>query len=156
MNRTAIAIIAIAILLAASFWAGWEWRDRSADIRQLRADLKFATAANDALVETLETERTAAAKMAQVADTYEKERADALDREAGLRADLAAGTVKLRKEWGNCETSRLSDTATATRQLDAAAEVRERLAAEIIRLGADADAQVRGLQAVIQQDRASQ
>ena len=156
MNRAAIYIAALAILLASAFWAGWEWRDRSADIRQLRADLKFATAANDALVETLETERAAAAKMAQVASTYEKERADALDREAGLRADLAAGTVKLRKEWGNCETSRLSDTATATRQLDAAAEVRERLAAEIIRLGADADAQVRGLQAVIQQDRASQ
>ena len=60
MNRIAIAIIAIAILMAASFWGGWEWRDRSADIRQLRADLKFATAANDALVETLEIERTAA------------------------------------------------------------------------------------------------
>ena len=153
MNRIAIAIIAIAILMAASFWAGWEWRDRSADIRQLRADLKFATAANDALVETLETERTAAAKMAQVADTYEKERADALDRESRLRADLAAGTVKLRREWQGCETAKLSAASAAARELDGAAEVRERLAAEIIRLGADADAQVRGLQAVIEADR---
>ena len=153
MNRVLIAIIALAILLAASFWAGWEWRDRSADIRQLRADLEFATAANDALVETLETERTAAAKMAQVASTYEKERADALDRESRLRADLAAGTVKLRHEIGALYTAQLSQGAAHSAEFAVAAERGAEAVAAAVAVGAACDARDRAWRAVAEADR---
>ena len=154
MNRIAIAIIAIAILMAASFWGGWEWRDRSADIQRLRADLEFASAANDALVETLETERAAAAKMAQVASTYEKERADALDRESRLRADLAAGTVKLRHEIGALYTAQLSEAAAHSIELDAAAQRGAELVAAAVAVGAACDARDKAWRAVAEADRA--
>ena len=153
MIRVLIAIVARAILLAASFWAGWEWRDRSADIAKLRSDLALASAANDALVETLETERTAAAKMAQVAATYEKERADALDREAGLRADLAAGDRRLRHEIGALYTAQLSEAAAHSIELDAAAQRGAELVAAAVAVGAACDARDRAWRAVAEADR---
>lgn len=147
----------LALLTGVCGWlGGWEWRDRSADIQDLRTANAGLAAQVAEANKTLETERQKAQALAAIAQQYEQDKTDALDREARLRADLAAGTVKLRREWQGCETSRLSDAATATRELDAAAVVRERLAAEIVRLGADADAQVRGLQAVIVADRAGE
>lgn len=153
MNRVLIAIVALVILLASAFWAGWEWRDRSADIAKLRSDLAFATDANNMLVETLETERTAAAKMAQVADTYEKEKADALDREAGLRADLAAGDRRLRHEIGALYTAQLSEAAAHSIELDAAAQRGAELVAAAVAVGAACDARDRAWRAVAEADR---
>lgn len=153
MIRILLTLLAAALLaLGYSLW--WAERaDKRADVAEAAADqaIDALSRAN----EIIETERAAAAKMAQVADTYEKEKADALDRESRLRADLAAGTVKLRREWQGCETAKLSAASAAARELDGAAEVRERLAAEIVRLGADADAQVRGLQAIVTADRSA-
>ena len=42
MNRILIAITSLALWTFATFWVGWEWRDRSADIKKLRADLELA------------------------------------------------------------------------------------------------------------------
>ena len=153
MNRLAIAVITLTVLLAGSFWAGWEWRDRSADIAKLRSELAFATAANDALVETLEAERAKAQALADIGAQHEDDRREAETVPAAVVADLRAGNLKLRREWQGCETKRLSDAATATRERDALSASRDSLAGDLVRVGRDADDQLRACQAVILADR---
>lgn len=153
MIRILLALLALAVLaLGYSLWLA-ERADSRADKAEAAAGQAIAalSRAND----IIQIERGLAEHLAGIAAAYEQEKKDALDREAGLRADLAAGTVKLRREWQGCETAKLSAASAATRELDGAAEVRERLAAEIVRLGAEADAQVRGLQAIVTADRST-
>ena len=153
MNRLAIAVITLAVLLAGSFWAGWEWRDRSADIAKLRSDLNYASSANDALVEALEEERAKAQALAGIGAQHEDDRREAETVPAVVVADLRAGNLKLRREWQGCETQRLSDAATATRERDALAASRDALAGDLVRVGRDADDQLRACQSVVQADR---
>lgn len=151
MIRILLTILAAALLaLGYSLWMA-ERADKRADVAE--SELAFATAANDALVETLEIERAAAAKMAQVADTYEKEKADALDRESRLRADLAAGTVKLRHEIGALYTAKLSQGAAHSAELAVAAERGAEAVAAAVAVGAACDARDRAWRAVAEADR---
>ena len=154
MNRVLIAIIVLVILLASAFWAGWEWRDRSADIAKLRSDLAFATDANNMLVETLETERIRAAELAVIGDQLEKDRTDAETVPAAVVADLRAGALRLRREWQGCETRRLSEATASTIERDEATASRDAAAGAVVRVGRDADDQLRACQAVILADRA--
>ena len=133
---------------------GWEWRDRSADIAKLRADLELAGAVNTELTNTLDTERRKAERLAEIADQYEVERREIETRTEALVADLRAGNVRLHNRWKGCEaTSELSGAAAAALSADAAARDREESAGRIVRAADEADAIIRGLQAVIVADR---
>ncbi|HEY1036666.1 MAG TPA: hypothetical protein VGE09_16950, partial [Pseudoxanthomonas sp.] len=68
-------------------------------------------------------------------------------------ADLRAGNLRLRKEWAGCETQRLSDAAASAIERDALAASRDALAGDLVRVGRDADDQLRACQAVVQEDR---
>ena len=153
MNRIAIAIVALAILLAASFWLGWEWRDRSADIKKLRADLELAELVNDTLVEAIDSERAKARALADIGTQHEEDRRDAETVPAAVAADLRAGNLRLRREWQGCETQRLSDASAAARERDALSASRDEAAGAVVRVGRDADDQLRACQAVILADR---
>ena len=149
MNRLAIAVITLAVLLAGAFWAGWEWRDRSADIKKLRADLELAELVNDTLVEAIDSERAKARALADIGTQHEEDRREAETVPAAVAADLRAGNLRLQQRWAGCETQRLSDSAAAASELDAAARDREESAGRIVRAAAQCDAQVRGLQELL-------
>lgn len=146
------ALLAAALALA-GFWAGWEWRDRSCDAAALQAELEFASAANDAMVETLDAERAKAAELADIGTQHEEDRRDAETVPAAVAADLRAGNLRLRKEWAGCETQRLSDATAAAIERDALAQLRDEAAGAVVRVGRDADDQLRACQAVVLADR---
>jgi len=153
MNRAPIALAVVLGLMAASFWAGREWRDRSADLTESRRDTSDAQAGQKAEQAARGTEQKTAAALAEIGEKHEQARAEAESVPAAVAADLRAGNVRLRSEWAGCETQRLSDASAAARERDALAESRDRLAGEIVRIGRDADDQLRAAQAVILADR---
>ena len=152
MNRILAAIVAFVVWSAAMAAVGWEFRDSRADIKQLRTDLEFASAANDALVETLDAERAKAAELADIAAKYEQEKTDAQAAADRTIADLRAGNVRLQNRWAGCPA--VPKAPATSGQPDGATDDRAESAGRIVRAAAECDAQIRGLQAVVTADRA--
>ena len=92
-------------------------------------------------------EQAKAAAVAKVAEQYEREKADAQAKSEAVVAGLRAGTVRLRQHWqAAVATCELSAGSAAARHADEITQLRAESAARIVRLGAEADAQVRALQ----------
>jgi hypothetical protein len=153
--------LAVLVLLAAVY--GWGRSDgRTAaenehlayQLKVQKATTKAAEAAQKALQAVREQERRHAEALAKIAEKYEQDKRDAERKQAGVVADLRAGNLRLRNHWQGCQAAaRVSAAASAARESDAVARVREEAAGRIVRIGAEADAQVRGLQEVIRKDR---
>ncbi|MHC9085352.1 lysis system i-spanin subunit Rz [Luteimonas sp. RIT-PG2_3] len=119
---------------------------------QAASDLKQAQDALEFTNRTLEQERAKSAALAQVAQQYEQDKADAQKRADRVVADLRAGNERLHQRWqAAIATSELSAASAASGQLDAAAEDRAESAGAIVRAAIEADAQIRGLQAVVRE-----
>lgn len=103
----------------------------------------------DAIADALRIEREDAAKKAQAAEQYEKDKANAERTETRVVADLAGDVLRLRKHWTACESRRVSEADAAAAELDESTRLRNEAAAAVIRVGAECDAQVRGLQSLI-------
>lgn len=144
-------VAAVALLAGLSFWAGWEWRDRSADLAISKQALKQAQAETKAVESASETEHAQAAKLAEIGETHERDRAAAPSVADAVVADLRADRLRLRREWAGCETQRLSEASAAAVERDAAAAGREQLAGAVVRVGREADDQLAACQAVIQE-----
>jgi hypothetical protein len=140
---------AAALLVGLSFWAGWEWRDRSADLAQNRQATKQAQAETNAVVSARSAEHQQAETLATIGETHEQTRAAAPAVADAVVADLRAGNLRLRDGWASCETQRLSDASAAARERDAAAQRRAEFAGAVVRAGRDADDQLAACQAVI-------
>ena len=110
-----------------------------------------ATAAAEATARR--TEQQLADAAAKAADEYERGKADAQATADRVVSYLRAGNLRLRREWGQCETGRLSDAVAGAAEPDAGAALRAERASRIVRAAAQCDAQIRGLQALIQSDR---
>lgn len=150
-----IRVLAILIALLATVVV-WQ----RGTVIKARADRSTAQDQRDAAMAALSDERNARAaehKAALLIDaigtTHEEARQEAESVPAAVVSDLRAGNVRLRSEWAGCETQRLSDASAAARERDALAASREQLAGEIVRIGRDADDQLRACQAVIRADR---
>jgi len=150
MNPSVIRLVALAALCALSFWVGWEWRDRSADLEGSKAQAAAAQGEARAQEQPRTAEQASVRALADIATQHEEDRREAETVPAAVAADLHAGNLRLRREWAGCETQRLSDAAAATRERDALAANRDALAGAIVRAGRDADDQLRACQAVIQ------
>lgn len=88
--------------------------------------------------------------MAGIESIYREELQDAQDEHGRVVADLERGNLRLRAHWRGCEaTSDLSRAADSAARIDEAAELRAQGAANIVRLAAECDAQVSGLQRVV-------
>lgn len=140
-------------LLALSFWAGWTWRGD-------RAETVDANAAAATSKQALQVEQAARATEHHQADTladigakHEQDREAAPAVAAAVVAGLRDGNLKLRDGWASCETQRLSEAAAGTLERDAATQRREEFAGRIVRIGRDADDQLRACQAVVSADR---
>lgn len=149
MNPIALRLILIAAGLAASFWAGWEWRDRSADLAESRIQTQQVTAALDQTNTSRATEQAAAQDLAAIGAKHEEDRTAAAAVPAAVAAELRSGQLRLRDGWAGCETQRLSDAAATASERDAATERREQFAGSVVRVGRDADDQLLACQATV-------
>lgn len=108
-----------------------------------------AQAQADAQAKARAIEQAQAKAVAEIAESYEKGKADAQATADRVAADLRAGTLRLRREWAQCETGRLSEAAASAREFDAAEQSRAESAGRIVRAAAECDAQVSALQAIV-------
>lgn len=93
-----------------------------------------------------EAEQRHAQELADVARLHQEDRRNAERTQERVVADVRADNLRLREHWRGCETARLSEAATGAGGADAGADLRATGAGDLVRIGADADAQVRGLQ----------
>ena len=133
-------------LMAVSGWLGYEWRDRAADAELATLVADHATALAEAQKAARDAEQAAALRVAQIAEQYEQDKRNALAVKDRTIADLRAGRIELRDEWRGCETARVSEQSRSAAELDAEAAARERLAAEIVQVGREADDWIKRLQ----------
>ncbi|MBB5875881.1 hypothetical protein [Xanthomonas sp. 3498] len=153
MNRILLILGAVLLWSAAMFGAGWSWRGDRAQGATATRDAGDAKGEAAAQADARQTEHTQGQAMADIGAKHEEDRTAAAAVPAAVVADLRAGNLKLRDGWASCETQRLSEASASTRERDAATQYREEFAARIVRIGRDADDQLRAAQAVIKADR---
>ncbi|WDI91933.1 hypothetical protein [Xanthomonas campestris] len=130
--------LAIAAGLAAlSFWAGWEWRDRSADVAVANAQVATGKQALQVEQAARDTEHKQAAATQGAADSAatREDKIDA-DYDARISAAVAGSDAELgrvRRLWAGCETSRLSGGAAAAAEAAEQDRLRRASAARIVR-----------------------
>lgn len=142
-----------AAALALSFWAGWWWRGDRAEGAHARQQASVIVAQIDQVNETRATEHHQADTMAIIGAKHEEDRAAAPAVADAVVADLRSGALRLRHDLAACHTGLLSQTAAGALERDAATERREEFASRVVRIGRDADDQLRACQAVIAADR---
>lgn len=91
-------------------------------------------------------------RLAEIGFQYERDKMAALDKKDAVIAELRDGTLKLRKQWRGCPAG-VPGPSEGSGSADDAPDLREAGAAELVRLGASCDAQVKGLQDVVRADR---
>ena len=142
-------VAAAALLAGLSFWAGWEWRDRSADLADSRKEVAESRAETAAHVAARTAEHEQADKLAAIGAKHEEDRAAATSVADAVVAGVRSGDIRLRDGWASCETQRLSEASAAAIERDAATERRAEFAAAVVRVGAEADSQLAACQAVV-------
>lgn len=141
-------LIGLALLLV-GFLLGREWRDRSADLAESQQQVAQLTGQVEAVQDARQAEHQQVQALAGIGATHEQDRQAAEAVPAAVVADLRADVLRLRQHWAGCETRALSEAAAGAVERDALAAVREESAGRIVRIGRDADDQVRACQAVI-------
>ena len=154
MNRIAIAIIAMLVWSCAMFGAGWAWRGDRAEAAVATGEAATGKRALQVEQAARDTEHKQAEALADIGAKHEEDRQTAQAVPDAVVADLRSGALKLRDGWASCETQRLTEAAAGTRERDAGTQRREEFAGRIVRIGRDADDQLRACQAVVAADRA--
>lgn len=142
-----------AVALTLSFWAGWSWRGDRANVAESDQRAIVAGAVVDQVNEARAVEHSQADTMATIGAKHEDDRAAAPAVADAVVADLRSGALRLRHDLAACHTDLLSQTAAGTLERDAATQRREEFASRVVRIGRDADDQLRACQAVIQAER---
>lgn len=142
--RSLAGVLALA-LVAAGMALSW----LHGELSQARARTASAEVARAASAAALRAERHLARQMEILGEEHEQERERAPQVAADVVADLQSGVVRLRRQWRACEAARVSDSAAAAAERDALAELRKRDQGDLVRIGREADQQLRACQAVI-------
>ncbi|MFA1289964.1 hypothetical protein ACDJ03_19870 [Xanthomonas axonopodis pv. nakataecorchori] len=153
MNRIAIAIIAALLWSAAMVGAGWAWRGDRAKTAVATGEAATGKQALQVEQAARATEHKQAEVLADIGAKHEEDRQAAQAVPDAVVADLRSGALKLRDGWASCETQRLTEASAGAAERDAAAERRDEFAGAVVRVGRDADDQLRACQAVIVADR---
>lgn len=153
MNRIAIALIAALAWSGAMFGAGWAWRGDRAETAVATGEAATGKHALQVEQAARATEHEQAEVLADIGAKHEEDRQAAQAVPDAVVADLRIGALKLRDGWASCETQRLAEAAAGTRERDEATQRRDQFAARIVRIGRDADDQLRACQAVVMADR---
>ena len=117
------------------------------DELQAKIDADAAKAA----AEARKTEQAQRDQQQDIGEQYEQDKVNAEQTERAVVADLRGDVIRLRRLWQGCEGAKASvpQAAGAEPQPDGDAELRAEAAGRIVRVGADADAQVIALQAAL-------
>jgi len=144
-----------ALALALSFWAGWSWRGDRAEGAEARQQAGASAAVVEQVNKSRATEHTQADTMATIGAKHEEDRAAAPAVVDAVVADLRSGALRLRNDLAACHTDLLSQTAAGALERDAATQRREEFAGRVVRIGRDADDQLRACQAVVTEYQAA-
>lgn len=151
LTPATIRIMALVVGLSLSFWAGWEWRDRSADLKESKQETSVVKQALTAEREARQEEHKQADNLAEIGAKHEQDREDSAQLPAAVLDELRSGAIRMRDGWASCETQRLSEASSSARQRDEATQRREEFAGAIVRVGRLADDQLSACQAVIRE-----
>lgn len=153
MPRMLMVMASLLLWSLLMFVAGWRWRGDRSDLAMVRADAARHAGAVQSEQRLRREQEERSKAMASLGEQHEhdRERAAALD--ADVVAALRAGTLRLRDDLAACHTGRLSEAAARTGERDAGAQLRAEVAAALVRIGRDADDQLRACQTVIELDR---
>lgn len=154
MITTRILLIALPVGMALGFAAGWAWKGDRAEGAEARQEV--AVVKQDLTTEQASraTEHKQADILATIGAKHEEDRAAAPAVADAVVAGLRDGTLRLRNDLAACHTDRLSQAAASAGQRDAAPDLGVTLAGPAVRIGRDADDQLRACQAVVRADRA--
>lgn len=146
-------------LLVAAFFAGHHVAALAGRVKldtitqaNARAAQHVAELATKASEAARAAERKQAVAFDAIANQYEQDKAHADADQARLAADLRAERVRLRPVW-RCPAAGVPGASARAGQPDAAASDRDESAARVVRAAADADAQIRALQAILTAER---
>ncbi|WP_226426547.1 hypothetical protein [Xanthomonas sp. MWU16-30325] len=153
MNRNLVAAVLAVLWSAAMLSAGWAWRGDRADgaTSEQKAGAALGALAGEQAVRA--TEHRQAETLSSIGEKHEQDRETAEAVPDAVVADLRSGALKLRDGWASCETQRLTEASAGAAERDAAAERRGEFAGAVVRVGRDADDQLRACQAVVRADR---
>lgn len=148
-----LAVLAVIAIGAALYFRGDSAiSDARADKAESERD--SARAEVNALKVARDTEHRKAKEAQAIAAKYEDEKRAIETESARVVADLRAGNLRLRQLWqAQAATADLPRAAASASKPHDQATDRAESAGRIIRAAAECDAQVRGLQAVIEADR---
>ncbi|WP_232767750.1 lysis system i-spanin subunit Rz, partial [Stenotrophomonas sp. Bg11-02] len=156
MSRPLILLLAFATWSAGMFATGWAWRGDRAEgdeaLEQASVGKQHLTAEQGARA----TEHQQASTLATIGAKHEEDRAAAPAVADAVVADLRSGALRLRNDLAACHTDRLSHAAASAGQRDAAPDLGVTLAGPAVRIGRDADDQLRACQAVVAADRGTE
>ena len=148
-----IRIVLWAVLALALFVTGCRHGEQAAEQKLEAMQVAQAKAETVAQQDARASEHASAARANEIAESYERGKQDAQVTSDRVAADLRAGNLKLRNAWAGCETQRLSDATASASRIDAGPDDRAASASRDVRAAAEADAQIRGLQALVKADR---
>jgi hypothetical protein len=147
------ACIALALLAIAAGMLAMHFRGSLAVSRALQHRAEERAAQLDANLKASEAARAKeheqASQFQAIAQQYEQDKTDAQAKADRTIADLRAGTVRLRSQWQGCQARGVSAAPASASQPDADAQLRSKGASDLVRIAAEADAQIRGLQAAL-------
>jgi len=92
------------------------------------------------------------AAFAVIGATFDQEKTHAAEKGNAVAAGIRTGAVRLRPQW-TCPASDRAEVAGAAQVVDENADLRAASAGRIIAIGAEADAQVTGLQEPLRAER---
>lgn len=144
--QTLIACAIVALIV----WSVQQVRVLDARMETAQAREQLAIAQTAALAQARKREREWQAQADAIAAKYEEDRAGAEETHRAVVADLERGNLRLRAHWQGCQaTADLSRAAESAARADEAAKLRAEGAANLVSIGAECDAHVRGLQGVV-------
>jgi hypothetical protein len=140
------AVLGVAVFLGIRHWGAQQYQ------AGIAYQVNLDTAENLKKSEAYRAKEAAQAKALANADQkYQQDLAHAKADSDAVIAGLRAGNLRLRKAWA-C-LPRASAPAASSGQPDAGTDDRNESAGRIVRAADDADAQIRGLQAVLNAER---
>jgi len=147
------------LLLAGSFAAGHHVAALAGQVKL--AAVTQANAKDAQHVAELATKASEAARAVEgrqaiafdaISGQYEQDKEHAQADADRTIADLRAGNLRLRAAW-RCPATRVPEAGASTGKPDASAADRDESAARVVRAAAEADAQIRALQAILTAER---
>lgn len=150
--KVAAILLAVVCLFGGGYYAGHHVAALNAQVEISKINARVESDRLKAEQEARAKEQLAADTLAHIQDQNEQDRADAQAQYEKDVADLRAGNLRLRKQW-QCPSTSVPGTTSGSGEPDAAADQRAADAANLVRIAADADAQIKALQQIVITDR---